>query len=435
MRIACIHIPQFALQSATRVDPSLRGAPVAIVGGSEPRSAGGPRSIDRLSVAKTPGALDRERSGALHSPVVVACSRAAWGLGVRLGMTAAAARAMGGGVRIVAAEAAVERETVRAIADSLLAATPTVDVGGRLGAGGAHLAMYTEVPAKLRGHSYGERVIALLDELGVTGRVGIADDRFTAWVAAAHLGGDDAGVIAVPRGGSAAFLSPRPLALLAIAPEVQHMLEALGVRTLGEFAALPAPSVARPFEADYQGLARGEGGAGLRAYVPDAAIREDVITTAGLLEGAGLVSGPAAVALVARRIALRLAGRGRLATRLEIAVGERELVIDLPAASDAEVIARVLAPVLNELPPGAQRLRVAVAGEVGAGDQREPARAPIDPALVPAIDPIAMVLSTPGSAVLHTWALQAPTRREPHRGARRGKQRRRVTPAAQSRLW
>ncbi len=420
MRIACIHIPQFALQSATRLDPSLRGAPVAIVGGSEPRPPGG--------LALAPG---RERSGALHSPVVVACSRAAWGLGVRLGMTAAAARAMGGGVRIVAAEAAVERETVRAIADSLLAATPIVDVGGRVGAGGAHLAMYTEVPAKLRGHSYGERVIALLDELGVTGRVGIADDRFTAWVAAAHLGGDDGGVIAVPRGGSAAFLSPRPLALLAIAPEVQHMLEALGVRTLGEFAALPAPSVARPLEADYQGLARGEGGAGLRAYVPDAAIREDVVTTAGLLEGAGLVSGPAAVALVARRIALRLAGRGRLATQLEIAVGERELVIDLPAAAGAEVLARVLAPALNELPNGAQRLRVVVAGEVSAGDQHELAPAP----LAMPIDPIAMVLSTPGSASLHSWALQAPTRREPHRRTRRGKQRRRVTPAAQSRLW
>ncbi len=71
MRIACIHVPQFALQCATRLDPSLRGAAIAVVSGVEP---------------------GRERSGVLHAPVVLACSRAAWSLGVRLGMTATAVR-------------------------------------------------------------------------------------------------------------------------------------------------------------------------------------------------------------------------------------------------------------------------------------------------------------------------------------------------------
>ncbi|MBL0218697.1 MAG: hypothetical protein IPQ07_33080 [Myxococcales bacterium] len=47
-----------------------------------------------------------------------------------------------------------------------------------------------------------------------------------------------------------------PLSLLAITPEVQHMLEALGVRTLGGFAALPAFS-RPPARADYRALARG----------------------------------------------------------------------------------------------------------------------------------------------------------------------------------
>src|SRR5690606_895849 len=103
----------------------------------------------------------------------------------------------------------------------------------------------------------------------------------------------------------------RPLSLLAIPTEVQHMLEALGVRTLGEFAALPAPSIARPLEADYQALARGESGAHLRPYAPEAPIREDVVVSAGnVLERDGQLGGPAAIALVARRIALRLAGRG-----------------------------------------------------------------------------------------------------------------------------
>lgn len=344
MRIACIHLPQFALQSATRVDPALRGAAVAVVSGVEP---------------------GREAAGVLHAPIVLACSRAAWAQGVRLGMTAAAARRASPDTRIVTADAANERETVRAIADTLLGAAQVVDVGGRVGAGGAHLAMYTEVPAKTRGATFGERLLELLDELGLSARVGIADDRFTAWVAAAHSGLEDRGVVTVPRGGSAAFLAPRPLSLLAISPEVQHMLEALGVRTLGEFAALPAPSIARPLQADYQALARGESDALLRPYTPDAPIREEVTVGTGHVlelqhllpanEQARGLSFAAAVALVARRIALRLAGRVRGAARLDItAIGRDGTLRDLPVtlasgATDADELAPVIANALEPL--------------------------------------------------------------------------------------
>src|SRR5690606_20844297 len=99
MRIACIHIPQFALQSATRVDPALRGAAVAVVSSVEP---------------------GRETAGVLHAPIVLACSRAAWAQGVRIGMTATAARGLPAGIQIVTANPATERETVRAVADALL---------------------------------------------------------------------------------------------------------------------------------------------------------------------------------------------------------------------------------------------------------------------------------------------------------------------------
>jgi hypothetical protein len=199
-------------------------------------------------------------------------------------------------------------------------------------------------------------MLEVTEALGLTARVGIADDRFTAWVAAAHGGvpSEERGVVSVPRGGSAAFLAPQPLSLLAITPEVQHMLEALGVRTLGEFAALPAPSVARPLEADYQGLARGESGAHLRAYTPESSIREEVVVSAGtVLERAGEVGGTAAIALVARRIALRLAGRGRAAARLEVvaidAAGTaHDIDVSLDhAISEAEELARALGPVLD----------------------------------------------------------------------------------------
>ncbi len=306
MRIACVHIPQFALQCVTRLDPSLRRQPVVVVGAGLEPGAG--------TVARV----------ALHSPIVQACSRAAWAHGVRIGMTATAARSLSPELVIVSADSLIERETVRAIADVLLGTATTVDIGGRVGAGGAHLALYTDVPVKTRGQSFGEKLVEVLDELGLAARIGIADDRFTAWVAASspvqqpgHADGWDAGVVSVPRGGSAAFLSPRPLSLLAISPEVQHMLEALGVRSLGEFAALPAPSVARPqvaaAGADFQALARGESGALLRPYLPESTIREDLVTSDAL-------GGVTALAMLGSRLALRLAGRGRLAARLEITI-------------------------------------------------------------------------------------------------------------------
>jgi hypothetical protein len=432
MRIACVHLPQFALQCVTRIDPSLRGAAVAVVGsGLDP----------------TAGAAAR---AALHSPIVMACSRAAWALGVRIGMTAPAARNASPEVRVVSADAQLERDTVRAIADALLGASTVVDVGGRVGPGSAHLAMYCEVPSRTRGGAFGDRLIDRLSAIGVSCRIGIADDRFTAWVAASsplEAGRDsraeDVGVVTVPRGGSAAFLAPRPLSLLAISPEVQHMLEALGVRTLGEFAALPAPSVARPVEADYQALARGDSGNVLRPYAPDLAIREQAVITPG-----GLLSGPAAVAMLASRIELRLTGRGRGAARLEVTIGgeagERTVTI-VPAREGrvletAEDLAEAIEGAIGEL-GAAWRLRVAVIGEALAPAVAATAPAPASAAgevvvaeARAASDPEAVVeqieLEESGAAraddgadVNLTLPMLQAERREGHRRTRHGKRR------------
>ncbi len=434
MRIACLHVPQFALQCLTRIDPSLRGAPVAVV------SVGG----------SAPAGVDARSQGsarALYSPVVQACSRAAWALGIRLGMTATAANGTAPGqLRVVGADAALERETVRAIADALLGVSSVVDVGGRVGPGGAHLALYCEVPSKTRGTSYGDRLLEVVETLGLTGRIGIADDRFTAWVAAAHGGlptdANETHVVSVPRGGSAAFLSPMPLSLLAITPEVQHMLEALGVRTLGEFAALPAPSVSRPLEADYQALARGDSGTGLRPYAPEAPIREEAVLSA-------TSGGGAAIAMMADRISLRLAGRARGAARIEVTVSgsEADRVIPITAAmaplagmgsaastgglqvlESAEALAEALGKALGDELSTAWRLKASVIAEAVAGEALErettmgSARAPIEM--------LGVVLGTTGA--LGTWQLTSPTshaasvlrseRRDAHRRTRHGKQ-------------
>jgi len=423
------------------MDPSLRGAAVAVVGSGSIVAMGSGR--DRAGLP-----------GALTSPVVLACSRAAWGLGVRLGMTATTARGLSPELRLVNADTQLKRETVRAIADALLAASPTVDVGGRLGAGGAHLAMYAEVPAKTRGASFGERVREVLEALGLVGRVGIADDRFTAWVAAADGGhhGDawEHAVVTVPRGGSAAFLAPRPLALLSIAPEVQHMLEALGVRTLGQFAALPAPSVGRPVDrqagGDFQALARGESGTLLRPYAPEASIREDIA-----LDGpaAGL-GGMDALGALAHRLALRLAGRERLASALEVTAmtgeGTRALTATLvQPTADVEVLAAALMSAVDGA--AVHRLRVvvtreAIAGEAGAV-ATEAAEQTRDSVFEVPISALSVVLSSTGTGDLfeRSWALEPArpaweARRDTHRRTRRGKQRRRLVPTAvQPRLF
>jgi hypothetical protein len=127
---------------------------------------------------------------------------------------------------------------------------------------GQHHVMYVEVPAGKRGSWFGGKLRDLLAIFGLRGRIGIADDRFTAYVAA-RLGGDSVepgedAVVCVPRGGSAAFLAPQPLSLLPLGPEVLHMLEALKVKTLGAFADLPPPSVARP-ERDVRAAGRRRG--------------------------------------------------------------------------------------------------------------------------------------------------------------------------------
>ena len=82
-------------------------------------------------------------------------------------------------------------------------------------------------------------------------RIGAAPSRFCAFAAAAHARGPGRAARIVPAGAERAFLAPLPVALLRARPEVVArgarredlctVLERLGVRTLGELAALARP--------------------------------------------------------------------------------------------------------------------------------------------------------------------------------------------------
>ena len=90
-----------------------------------------------------------------------------------------------------------------------------------------------------------EALVDLVDEAASSVTpvgVGIADGLFAA-VLAAHRGE------VVPPGGTSAFLAPMPVGILR-QPELAELLDRLGVRTLGEFAALPDADILGRFGAD-----------------------------------------------------------------------------------------------------------------------------------------------------------------------------------------
>ncbi|MBK8137684.1 MAG: hypothetical protein IPK52_18025 [Chloroflexi bacterium] len=89
----------------------------------------------------------------------------------------------------------------------------------------------------------GEQIYAALSRIGLRASVGMARGKFTAHAAAQHAHG----VTLIPRGEDAAFLDPLPVGLLGLVRETARKLDLLGIRTLGQFAALPRSAVSAQF--------------------------------------------------------------------------------------------------------------------------------------------------------------------------------------------
>jgi protein ImuB len=163
-------------------------------------------------------------------------------------------------------------------------------------------------------------------------RVGVADGLFAAGLAAqlAPAGGP----LVVPKGGSAGFLAPLPVRVLASAnpgtlgelpgtadlAALADLLVRLGIKTLGDFAALPAPSVLGRFGTEgllAHRLARGLGGRPLRGRLPppDWVVAADLDPPADQLHAAAFVG-----KALAEQLHDRLVGSGLVCTRLAIEV-------------------------------------------------------------------------------------------------------------------
>ena len=91
------------------------------------------------------------------------------------------------------------------------------------------------------------KIIAAVAELGVECRAGVADGLFTAMLAARADEDGDA-ITFVPPGGSGRFLGRQPVGVLDD-PDLAGLLHRLGIRTLGDLAALPEQDVASRFGA------------------------------------------------------------------------------------------------------------------------------------------------------------------------------------------
>ncbi|GAA1508937.1 protein ImuB [Agromyces terreus] len=185
--------------------------------------------------------------------VVFACSEAARGQGVTRGLKLREAQLRSPGLLVHDYDAELDVRVFEPVVRRIEQIVPGVQVV-RPGT----LAMRARGPARYYG---GERaaasaLLATAAELGLVGaRVGVADGPFAAEQAAraippSHPGDETAAsaVRIVEPGGSAAFLVPLPVSLVTD-PRTATLLDRLGVRTLGELAALPEADVRRRFGA------------------------------------------------------------------------------------------------------------------------------------------------------------------------------------------
>ncbi len=217
-RIACLVLPQFSVEVCLRSKPSLKGRPLAIAHGESRRE-------------------------------IVSASRTS--IGVVAGMTPKQARAACPGLVVIARDADAELAATRELLDALETCGPLVE-------GSAPGICYFDAAA-LPGGEAGAlgAALSLATELGFSGAAAVADDKFTAHCAARVAG---AGVSIVPSSGSAVFLAPLSIGLLALAPGDADRFDLLGLRTLGQMAALPVGPLALRFgerARRYQRLARG----------------------------------------------------------------------------------------------------------------------------------------------------------------------------------
>jgi protein ImuB len=281
MRLASLHLPRFPLQRLVLEQPSFAGKPVVLL---------------------------EDVKGAERVRFV---SRAASALGARLGQTGAAAAATVPGLQKRRFDAEAEWLALRSLGESLLAVAPAFELdapdGLWLDATAAHLSGGEE--------AWRGAVLARCAAAGFRAKVVVGAERFTTQ-AVCRFG--EATVL--PAGGGLALAST-PLDALGcagIVPAVLGPLQALGLSTLGELAALPVGSLAARFGTDGHLVAQLARGHDESRLSPE--VLPEVIDEAVALDWPAEQLEPVlfAVKMVIDRVCGRLQGRQLAAVRLSV---------------------------------------------------------------------------------------------------------------------
>jgi protein ImuB len=274
------------------------------------------------------GAAVGDAVAVVHANRVVACSAAARAEGVRRGLRRREAQGRCPGLVVLAPDLDGEARAFEAVAAAMDVLTPRVEVV-RPGT----LAFPTRGPSRYHGGD--EALAALVASLAQAvlpdgappARVGVADGPFAADLAARRAAAPDEGaapVLLVDPGASAAFLAPLPVATLdaagAVGAELTEVLRRLGLRTLGDLAALPAPDVLGRFGTEGERahrLARGldDRPPALRVVPPELTVSTELDPPADRVETAAFVA-----RTLAGELAERLQARGLACTRVGVEV-------------------------------------------------------------------------------------------------------------------
>jgi len=231
MRLACLCVPDFPLAALLRVQPELRGEPVAVADGPGPGAK------------------------------ILAVSAAAAQHGITAGLSAAQAAAIDAQLLIRQVSPDMLRAAQAALCDTATSFSPRVeDAGGGIvyldldGLG----ALY-ESESQLA-NALAQRAV----HLGLDAYVGVAASKVAAGLAARNGGG----VTVIPRGEEWSFLAPVPVASLEPGLELTATLQRWGIRCIGDLAALPASAVGTRLGPDGMRLVRRARGEDEHPLVP-----------------------------------------------------------------------------------------------------------------------------------------------------------------------
>jgi protein ImuB len=326
--IACLLIPGFELRAALRSRPRL--------------------SLEPAALAPEPGAEP------LLGPVTAVAEQAGVKPGMRLGEALATCPSL---VLVERDPAGVEREwesVLRRLEDAGFAVEPV-----------EHGVVVFETRGVER--LYGGFRLALERALAAVGsawdpRIGAADRRFTALAAASVARPGQTLIVAAKEEGS--FLEPLPLSLLPLSADRYAELEGLGLRSLGELAALPGGAVAERLGADGRKawrLARGGRKAKVRGRTPASELVE-VLTFPDAV--ANELTLRRALGSLLERLLARPERAGRpfrklaLAARLVDGGSWRRVTTLREATAEVGRLRAALGPKLQELPAPIVELRL-----------------------------------------------------------------------------